>query len=45
MCVLQQYEEAEKAYQEVLRLDGANEDAHKELYKCHTLQLMVSCVV
>ncbi|XP_065919574.1 uncharacterized protein [Dysidea avara] len=38
---LKQYEEAEKAYQEVLKLDSANEDALKELYKCHTLQLML----
>ena len=38
----QQYDEAEKAYQDVLKYDSNNEDATKELYKCHTLQLMVS---
>lgn len=37
---LKQYDEAEKAYQEVLKYDSGNEDATKELYKCHTLQLM-----
>ena len=44
VCVIfwsQQYDEAEKAYQEVLKYDSNNEDATKELYKCHTLQLMV----
>lgn len=37
---LKQYDEAEKAYQDVLKYDSNNEDATKELYKCHTLQLM-----
>ena len=41
----QQYDEAEKAYQDVLKYDSNNEDAIKELCKCHTLQLMVRYIV
>lgn len=41
LCVLQRYSEAEKAMEQVLKLDKDCEEAVNNLLNCKVLQLMV----
>lgn len=41
VCVLQRYAEAEKAMEQVLKLDKDCEEAVMDLFNCRVLQLMV----
>lgn len=42
LCMLQRYNEAEKAMEQVLKLDKDCEEAVTDLFNCKVLQLMVS---
>lgn len=42
LCVLQRYSEAEKAMEQVLKLDPDCEEAVNDLFDCKALQLMVN---
>lgn len=44
MCVSQRYSEAEKAMEQVLKLDKDCEEAVIDLFNCKVLQLMVNTV-
>lgn len=42
VCVFQRHSEAEKAMEQVLKLDSQCKEASSELFNCRVLQLMVS---
>lgn len=42
LCVAQRYSEAERAMEQVLKLDTECEEAAMDLLNCKVLQLMVS---